>query len=1504
MQSISRKKSSQKNEILCPDEEVVREMCMANGISYDDIAEEGPDVTFLEIILSGFPRMVGLSYFPKLRQLNIVGQDVKRIEGLESLPLLQELWVVQCKLTKISGLQHCLELKKLILYDNKINEIKNLKALVNMEVLWLNNNYISQIQGLKTLQNLQELNLADNYIQRIGDGLYNNVNLNSLNLSGNKISSFKELTRLTRLTHLKDLSLSDSTSTPNPVCRLCNYATHVLYHLPSLLFLDTYDVSSVQVKEAAECTVMKKMMFYNMRVRTAQKNLAESRLQLLEKKNASLESSIESIRLLNYNLKNLEREIWKKSLEDGWSHTGGDNSEETDTFDIGCDPPVEGMLQKKIDKLKKRLALWSRRLHEIESWYQHHLARATCTMEDTVQFLLTELQSVGNIRLEEGSATDPWFNSCCELLLSRFSRSEYMSLGVLGIRISRVIRIHNSVLRLRFKEKLHSLLARGDSAAFIQNHKQLLEHLFHIADPEQSTEDIVGIFEDGFKTAREYKSVGKEAAVPLSNSLIVSEQPRIEYCLAKQGCPKKRTDKIPFRYGKVIVSKVFLGHSKPIREGQPVHRRSYPRASSVYRYVDTKHQGRTPCVSPSIPRAKQWFVFDHDLVLPEYIVSFEYITGGNDQVMSMGYSIYGQDPPTYDTSMDAQALDMEPVLEPWIKLSNLDETILLNVSRASVLCEITVLNLHNHSLNNIKAISSLMALRHLTISFNELTSLSDISHMPNLEFLDASYNQLASLEGLRGLEQLRHLDVTCNKLTNASQDSAVLREHAPDLLTLETQHNPWRKPEEVRMTVLSHLTTLKYLDDVLVTQEETAAVVQKTARSTMNQESIIACSHFDNERPRYLSLLPTTQLLSERSLSPWGLHQDLEPDWTTKITSLNLDNQKICKMSHLDTLVNLRWASFNNNYISEVEGLDFCAKLEDLSLNNNSISSFSGLSKLQGLTKLSMDGNQLTSLDSSILDELQNLTFLAVENNYITSLHGIHRVCNLLELYAGNNQISVSRDIYYLKGLASLIILDLYGNPLYESLKNYRIYVVFHLPSLKALDGTAVDAAECENAKATFGGRLTPDLVAEKLGHSDYANITNLNLPSCSIRSVDLSPTDLFVNLQSVNLDHNSLTFFSGLIHLPSIKVLYLNHNRIESILPRQKTFLTNRQMLHNKVHSSGYGQQSLCKGNRHIAQTVSLEPLMSSLEVLHLSHNGISNMANLELSRLTNLKTLFLQGNEISQVEGLEGLHQLRELVLDRNRIRALYENSFISQNVLLELHLTENRIRELNHLYPLTELRKLYLGMNKLQDITELDKLEVLPSLTELSVVGNPVARNSLHRPAIMRSLSQLQILDGMMVTVEERSRAEITDTSDPLVCGAASNQITNPLPRLWMKWTHPGDSIGERQPLAQCEECCSSSNLETNSPGLMTYMPVRGMAMTGLQNLIHGHDLLQETQYTPKHKRHIDRNPPSSVHADMISRQSRKARNMIAACTLPPGKKEQFFYHAGTKYQVDES
>ncbi|XP_028422571.1 leucine-rich repeat-containing protein 9 isoform X3 [Perca flavescens] len=1359
------------------DEEVVKELCMANGVSYEKIAQEGSNVSSLEIFFSGFPRMVGLSFFPGLCELTIVGQNIKHIEGLECCPLLRELWVVQCHLTGISGLQNCSQLEKLHLYDNQICEIKNLELLINLEVLWLNNNCITQIQGLNTLQNLKELNLADNNIEKIGYSLDPNVSLQNLNLSGNKINSFKELTLLARLPHLRELALKDPTSTPNPVCLLCNYATHILYHMPGLQRLDTYDVSSKQVKEAAESTVMKKMMYYNMRVHTAKRNLAEIRLSLIERKKTMLQLPEECIKTLNHALKSLERELskvpasCKKSactLEDESTHLVEGSVDRSDpTTDISRDPAMEHKILSKIEALRERLLQWTRRLNEIEAWYVQDLMQATNTIEYTVKFLLMELESVGNIRLEEGCSTDPWFTSCCDLLHSRFSQSDFKVHSIAGIKVNRVVRIHNSALRLRFEDKLHTLQTSEESAmSSHRNYRRRLEHLFYIADPEKNREeDILCILEEGFKTTEQYKASEREGAIPLSNSLSVTEQPRIEYtlCQVSQGDSKHSMDTIPFRHGQIIVSKVFVGHSTPIQEGDQLDRSRYPRAYSVYRNVDTKHRTAISEERPHstkihtgpecTPRRRQWFVFDHELVLPEYIIYFEYITRDKEQPHSTGRD----GTPSNDIILDREVLNMEPVLKPQPKLLSLDDKILLNVARANVLSQITVLNLHGNSLSKIKEVSRLTGLRHLTISFNEFTHLDDISHMASLQ----------------------------------------------------------------------------------------------------------ACSRTESERPRSLSLLSTAQLLCLLSPAPWALYRELELDWTTKITALNLDSQRISKLINLNKLVNLRWASFNDNDISKVEGLDSCLQLEELSLNNNSISTLNGLSKLRCLNKLSVNWNQLSSLDASVLDQLPNLTFLSMENNCISSLHGIQRVRSLLELYVGSNQISTSRDIYYLKGLTNLIILDLYGNPLVEKLENYRIYVVFHLPSLKALDGIAVEVTECESAKDMFGGRLTPDMVAEKLGHSNYTDITYLTLQSCSIRMVDLSPADLFCSLRSVNLDHNNLTSFSGLIYLPNIKALCLNYNHIESILPRQKTQapLTNRQILYSKVHSSGYGQQSPSKGKGETGPTGSLEPLMGSLEVLHLSHNGISNMTNLQLSRLTNLKALFLQGNEISQVEGLEGLHQLRELVLDRNRIKALADNSFIAQNVLLELHLAENRIRELNYLDPLTELRKLFLGMNKLQDITELDKLEVLPSLTELSVVGNPVAKNSLHRQAVVLRLSQLQVLDGVMVTLEERTRAELL-TADP----------------------------------SPCSQCPGSSLLTTeiNLPGLLPLMPrntpLRGMTMSGgLQNFLHGHDILPssvdeaQSHYTYKYKKHKPGNAVRSGQADIPFRHIRRTGSNLPTTGL---------------------
>lgn len=56
---------------------------------------------------------------------------------------------------------------------------------------------------------------------------------------------------------------------------------------------------------------------------------------------------------------------------------------------------------------------------------------------------------------------------------------------------------------------------------------------------------------------------------------------------------------------------------------------------------------------------------------------------------------------------------------------------------------------------------------------------------------------------------------------------------------------------------------------------------------------------------------------------------------------------------------------------------------------------------------------------------------------------------------------------------------------------------------------------------------------------------------------VDLVPADLFVNLRSINLEHNNLTSFSGLIFLPNIKVCMCLGQRLITTLMSVFVYVT-----------------------------------------------------------------------------------------------------------------------------------------------------------------------------------------------------------------------------------------------------------------------------------------------------------------------------------------------------------
>jgi len=253
-----------------------------------------------------------------------------------------------------------------------------------------------------------------------------------------------------------------------------------------------------------------------------------------------------------------------------------------------------------------------------------------------------------------------------------------------------------------------------------------------------------------------------------------------------------------------------------------------------------------------------------------------------------------------------------------------------------------------------------------------------------------------------------------------------------------------------------------------------------------------------------------------------------------------------------------------------------------------------------------------------------------------------------------------------------------------------------------------------------------------------------IDFPNFGIKSVDITPQHFF-NLCSVNLENNNLTTFSGLVNLSNLKVLCLNKNQIDCIIPRSG--LRAKQQIRSQYAYLPIETEAKEK----------LTPVMENLEVLHLGYNQIKHLPTLQLGRLTSLKTLFLQGNQITKIEGFEGLHQLEELVLDRNKLKTISENSFSSLCKLKELHLEENRISDLSNFSCMGNLQKLFLGMNRIQEIGELEKLESFVKLEEISVIGNAVARRLLHRPLLIFQLHSIKVIDGLQVTPEERSKAE---------------------------------------------------------------------------------------------------------------------------------------------------
>ncbi|XP_046860865.1 leucine-rich repeat-containing protein 9-like [Xenia sp. Carnegie-2017] len=1303
---------------------ILEELCVCNGLKYERIKnDENKHVHKLEMFFSGFPDIVGMSNFPNLLVLCVIGQDtLRKIQGLEPLVQLEELWICETNVENINGLENCSMLKRLYLYDNAISKIDNLSSLKRLEILWLNDNQVECIEGLDNLTYLKELNLSNNKICEVGSSLDKLRYLESLELSGNKIRSLKDLKNLVQFTCLHTLSLNDPVYGTNPVAAVSHYYTYILYHLPQIKHLDGYFIGHETMKELAMTTVKKKKMYYNMRVKTLQRNMNSLLKQVWEERETLKKSPLERKKKLTNLLKTLE--LIKNESANKQLKFAADKDLDERTFSV--------LLLTKIEKLQERIQLLECTCEEIDKCYERSCSQVENISNFTIRRLELELETAGNVRFEDGNSNNIWFTSCRDLVYSRFCASDYQRYDVIGIKIHRITRVHNKILRLIFDEKVASIHKKDlDTDCFLKTETFDTSMEYLLLSWTQKLKYNGGfmyIFENG--CTDDVKN--KDGFIRLSNNLYNADRDRLnEY---------HPTDLVSLRHGQLVIAKVFVGDHNMTKQDE-----SYEHLPKKFAKIDLSCDCTT--------KQRDWLINDGDLVLPEYIVDFEYVTKTKAQSSLLCY--YGN--LSREPAEDSDIVNLKPSLQPQLRLLELSEDLFLKRCEVQSTKSISTLNLHDCGLTHLKNIDQLVNLENLTISFNAVTKLDDIANLHSLKFLDVSYNCLTTLDGLKSCAVLKILNISGNKLQNIRIEVGILRKHAPSITSLNLSHNPWQKGNNYRTYVIGRLRTLQILDDVNITEEENALALRHAASSRISSFIIQMNSRVDSEGLRSLGLAWTSAELWKHSKNkPVVLHD--ETYWMKYITTLHLEGQGISKLSNLEKLTALKWASFSRNSINKVEGLENCKTLEELDLSKNMITKTDGLSNLVNLKRLDLSYNDITALDGSVMENMLNLEYLCVESNYMTSLQSLKKSTSLQEIYAGNNEIANTREIFYLKELRFLEIIDVSKNPLMSSKENTRMFVIYHLSLLKAINGVAVSATERSCAVDTLGGRMTTDFVAERLGHGNFSALQEIDLPHCELRSIDVGNGEMFRNLRSINLEHNNLTNFGGLIHLINLRVLCLNYNRIESVFPKKKTFANQKRQQNDDVTSPEI-----------------FTPVLEQLEVLHLGFNGISNMKSLQLSRIPNIKALFLQGNEISKVEGLQSLTELRELVLDQNRIKTLSETSLIGQRKLIELHLEENRLRNLSNFEALLNLQRLYLGMNKIQDMCELQKLEKMNSLFEISLINNPITRRMLHRPVLVYRQPNIVCIDGIPVKNDERAKAEVYLMENQLSSLVKSESVT---------------------------------------------------------------------------------------------------------------------------------
>ncbi|KAI6214181.1 hypothetical protein M3Y94_00237900 [Aphelenchoides besseyi] len=317
----------------------------------------------------------------------------------------------------------------------------------------------------------------------------------------------------------------------------------------------------------------------------------------------------------------------------------------------------------------------------------------------------------------------------------------------------------------------------------------------------------------------------------------------------------------------------------------------------------------------------------------------------------------------------------------------------------------------------------------------------------------------------------------------------------------------------------------------------------------------------------------------------------------------------------------------------------------------------------------------------------------------------------------GNVIADLPLDVF--KDLNSLEFLDLNDNNLSQIPQN----VFSSIPQLKSL----------ELRKNKF--ERVP------LAIDSFISLKHLNLRANAISIVDNNDLIRLVKIKHVDLTRNRISVWPTLsvpLNSTALTRLDLGNNLISHLAADHFASLQNLQSIRlakNRISElsaemfrdlNHLRSLDLSRNRLHLIRPLTFNSL-SSLETLNLARNQLKVQAA-AFHGLDNLRSLNLSANRIDPTNlsdgALYGLSSLRELDLSYNQLNSIPMSTWSYVSELKRLYLNGNQLGRLNGVgFPLEHLEFLSLASNKLESI-QTNSLRGLKSLIEIDLSDNNLA------------------------------------------------------------------------------------------------------------------------------------------------------------------------------------